>query len=121
MSNRVVPLAELFDSYSQTNVTVDIYSLNQRNPFWGADPLTYRPSRFMGLKPSQTRYNFSRFGFGPRQCMGKYMALPMVRIIVAKIIAGYQLSLKGGYEEVMKSSRGLGTHPTVKLRYEKRN
>jgi hypothetical protein len=48
--------------------------------------------------------------------MGKYMALPMVRIIVAKVIVKYELSLKGGYEAVVKSSRGLGTHPTVKLR-----
>lgn len=118
------PTDRVADGYvipAGTNVTVDIYSLNQRNPFWGSDPLTYRPARFMGLKPSQTRYNFSRFGFGPRQCMGKYMALPMVRIIVAKIIAGHQLSLKGGYEDVVKNSRGLGTHPTVKLRCVKRD
>ncbi|KAH5452474.1 hypothetical protein HBI30_108890 [Parastagonospora nodorum] len=112
------PTDRVADGYvipAGTNVAVDIYSLNQRNPFWGTDPLVYRPHRFMGLKPSQTRYNFSRFGFGPRQCMGKYMAMPMVRIIVAKIVAGHQLSLKGGYEEVIKNSRGLGTHPNVKL------
>ncbi|KAF2992956.1 hypothetical protein E8E13_000392 [Curvularia kusanoi] len=74
------PTDRVADGYvipAGTNVIVDIYSLNQRNPFWGSDPLIYRPHRFMGLKPSQTRYNFSRFGFGPRQCMGKYMALPM--------------------------------------------
>lgn len=53
--------------------------------------------------------------------MGKYMALPMVRTIVAKVVAEHQLSLKGGYEEVMKNSRGLGTHPNVKLRCVKRN
>ena len=103
-----------------TNVAVDIYSLNQRNPFWDPDPLAYRPSRFRDLKASQIRYNFSRFGFGPRQCMGKHIALPMVRSIVAKTIASFELSLNGGYEQVLKNSRGLGTHPNVKLECRKR-
>ncbi|PSN62340.1 cytochrome P450 [Corynespora cassiicola Philippines] len=117
------PTDRIADGYvipAGTNVTVDIYTLNQKNPFWGADPLSYRPSRWKGLKPSQIRYNFSRFGFGPRQCMGKYMALPMVRIIVAKTIIAFDLRLDGGYEQVIKNSRGLGTHPNVELAYSRR-
>ncbi|KAH8706939.1 cytochrome P450 [Phaeosphaeriaceae sp. PMI808] len=88
------PTDRIADGYlipAGTNVTVDIYTLNQRNDFWGADPLSYKPSRWADLKPSQTRYNFSRFGFGPRQCMGKHMALPMVRTIVAKTIWKFEL------------------------------
>lgn len=52
--------------------------------------------------------------------MGKHMALPMVRLIVAKTIARFELVLEGGYEQVLKNSRGLGTHPNVKLQCKKR-
>lgn len=76
-----------------TNFVVDTHALNIRDPSWGKDGAEYRPSRFMGWKASEMRYRFWRFGFGPRQCLGKYVADLIIRILIAHIVENYQLSL----------------------------
>lgn len=35
-----------------------------------------------------------RYGFGPRQCMGKFVADRMVRSIVAALVKDYQMELR---------------------------
>lgn len=37
-----------------------------------------------------------RFGFGPRQCLGKNVADIILRVIVAEMLRGYQLDIVGG-------------------------
>jgi hypothetical protein len=44
--------------------------------------------------PSMTqarRYNMWRFGFGPRQCLGKNMADIIIRVIIAELLKRYRL------------------------------
>ncbi|ETS77616.1 hypothetical protein PFICI_09678 [Pestalotiopsis fici W106-1] len=77
----------------RTNYVIDTYALNVRNPYWGKDSAEYRPSRFLERKAADTRYHYWRFGFGPRQCLGKYLADIMIRVIVARLVGGYQLNL----------------------------
>lgn len=36
-----------------------------------------------------------RFGFGPRQCLGKNVADIILRVIVAEVLRGYQLEIAG--------------------------
>lgn len=76
-----------------TNFIVDAYSLNQRNPFWGTDAMDFRPSRFQQVKDTEARYNFWRFGFGPRQCLGKYVADLIMKVLLTQLLAGYELSM----------------------------
>lgn len=76
-----------------TNFIVDSYALNQRNPFWGADATIYRPARFLEQDSIQARYNFWRFGFGPRQCLGKSVADLIIRALLVHLAEGYDLSL----------------------------
>ncbi|KAI0176003.1 cytochrome P450 [Hypoxylon sp. FL1284] len=77
-----------------TNVIVNTHALNIDNPYWGPDGDTYRPARFLdGRSPSEMRYQFWRFGFGPRQCLGKFVADLIIRVVVAALVEGYQLRL----------------------------
>lgn len=34
-----------------------------------------------------------RFGFGPRQCLGKHVADIIIRVIMAELLTNYQLKL----------------------------
>ncbi|KAF2276644.1 putative cytochrome P450 monooxygenase [Westerdykella ornata] len=101
-----------------TNFMVDTHSLNIHNPFWGDDRELYRPSRFLDRKPSEIRYHYWRFGFGPRQCMGKYVVDFLIRAILAHLLANYQLSLHED-SRWTKNPETWISHPDTKIRCER--
>ncbi|KAI1157505.1 cytochrome P450 [Nemania serpens] len=76
-----------------TNFVVDTRALNIRDPYWGPDGSEYCPSRFRNKNLAEMRYHYWRFGFGPRQCLGKYIADFILRSIVAHLVKSYTLSL----------------------------
>lgn len=79
-----------------TSFVIDSYALNIRNPFWGADSETYRPQRFLESRKgmaTEMRYNYWRFGFGPRQCMGKYLADLVIRMLLVELVEGFELDM----------------------------
>ncbi|KAK6600097.1 cytochrome p450 oxidoreductase [Botrytis cinerea] len=102
-----------------TNFVIDSYALNIRNSFWGEDKAIYRPSRFMERTATQARYNFWRFGFGPRQCMGKFVADTLIRNILVHLVREYDLSLLKT-EEWQRNPEIWINHPDMKLRCVKR-
>ncbi len=78
---------------ANTNFVVDTHAINIRNSYWGDDKTQYRPSRFTQRKLWDMRYNYWRFGFGPRQCLGKHLADLMIRSVIVHLIEHYHLSL----------------------------
>jgi cytochrome P450 len=99
-----------------TNFIIDSYALNQRNPYWGEDAATYRPDRFFERTAVQARYNFWRFGFGPRQCMGKYVADVMIRILLVHIVEGFELGIIAKNDEWLRDPENWINHPQMQLR-----
>ncbi|KAJ5710642.1 hypothetical protein N7488_004798 [Penicillium malachiteum] len=90
------PTDRIIDGYvipAGTNFVVDSYSLNIRNGFWGSDATEYRPNRFQTVNSTDARYNFWRFGFGPRQCMGRYVADIIIRALILELIDKWELHL----------------------------
>lgn len=80
-----------------TNFIVDSRALNVLHPVWGEDGETYRPERWLGGgkrgRGRDLRYQFWRYGFGPRQCLGKYVGDMMLRVFLFELLDRYQLSL----------------------------
>ncbi|MCJ1366514.1 hypothetical protein MMC16_005643 [Acarospora aff. strigata] len=104
-----------------TNFVIDSYALNTRNPYWGADVGEYRPERFLERKATEARYNYWRFGFGPRQCMGKYVADLIIRALLVHLVDGFELGLVDK-EGVWGRDRGNWiNHPKMVLRCEARH
>jgi cytochrome P450 len=102
-----------------TNFIIDSYALNIRNPYWGQDSEIYRPARFFERNATETRYNFWRFGFGPRQCMGKYVADLIIRVLLMHLIDNYELSLLKD-EEWLRDPDTWINHPKTLLKCEQR-
>ena len=98
-----------------TNFIIDSYALNTGNPFWQPDPSTYRPERFLEKEGPQLRYNYWRFGFGPRQCMGRYLADMIIRILLVEILEDFQLSLPIASGEWSRVAETWISHPEIKL------
>ena len=111
-----------------TNFIIDSYALNVRNPYWGEDGDCYRPDRFLERQKggsTEARYNYWRFGFGPRQCMGKYVADLVVRELLVQLIEGYELRLqlkesKEGSEEWERNPAVWIDHPDLKIKCVKK-
>ncbi|KAK2741488.1 hypothetical protein FQN57_005621 [Myotisia sp. PD_48] len=101
---------------AETDFIVDSYALNIRNPFWGEDSEKYRPDRFFEHKATETRYNFWRFGFGPRQCMGKYVADVLIRALLAHLIENYDLGQLKTEEEWARDEDSWINHPDFRLK-----
>ncbi|GFF54272.1 cytochrome P450 CYP12A2 [Aspergillus udagawae] len=77
---------------ANTNVIVDAQAINIDNPFW-VNGTQYNPRRFFTLNKSDVRHNMWRFGFGPRQCLGKHIGERMLKAIVAEIVRQYVVSI----------------------------
>ncbi|KAF5591245.1 cytochrome P450 monooxygenase monooxygenase [Fusarium subglutinans] len=117
---QAIPTDRVISGYlfpAGTNFIVDAYALNQRNQFWGKNSLEYHPERFLSLSPVKLRYNFWRFGFGPRQCMGKYVADMMLKVILVHLVEGFELQLTGDQAEEWKRDPDTWiNHPEMKLK-----
>jgi cytochrome P450 len=99
---------------ARTNFVVDTYALNIKNEFWGPDRQQYRPDRFLEHRPTDLRYQFWRFGFGPRQCMGRYVADLAIRAMMTHLILHYELDWFGGsIEDNSKWARDLESWITL--------
>lgn len=98
-----------------TSFVVDAYALNIRNAQWAPDNTAYRPDRFLGQREGDRRYSFWRFGFGPRQCMGKYVADLIIRQTLAFLVLHYDLALvdDGDWK---RSRTSWITHPDFRIR-----
>ncbi|PTB75340.1 cytochrome P450 [Trichoderma longibrachiatum ATCC 18648] len=79
---------------ANTDVIVDAYAINVDNPYW-ENSTEFNPRRHLGQKDQARRYNMWRFGFGPRQCLGKNVADIILRVIVAEILRCYRIDIVG--------------------------
>jgi cytochrome P450 len=75
-----------------TNFVVDAYKLSMSSPYWGSDSASYHPTRFAGKSVLEMRYHYWRFGFGPRQCMGKYIADAIIRMVLLHLVEHFELA-----------------------------
>ncbi|KAK2054711.1 cytochrome P450 [Colletotrichum caudatum] len=119
---QAAPSARVVGGYAVpagTSFVVDSYAINIRSETWAPDNTAYRPERFLGKGGSELRYKFWRFGFGPRQCMGKYLADATIRRTLAHVVLGHEL----GWVDKEDWSRARDTwitHPDFCIRCIKR-
>ena len=116
------PTDRLVDGFvipAKTNFVVDAYALNLRNEFWGTETEEYEPNRFLRNKGTQLRYNYWRFGFGPRQCMGKYVADLVIRVLLEYLVRNYELGIRGKDEQWKRSAESWITHPDMLIKCER--
>ncbi|MCA9713683.1 MAG: cytochrome P450, partial [Myxococcales bacterium] len=60
--------------------------LNHRDPRWFAEPLRFRPERWLGdLEASLPRFAFFPFGGGPRVCIGNHFARMEAILVLATL------------------------------------
>ncbi|OAG08648.1 cytochrome P450 monooxygenase [Paraphaeosphaeria sporulosa] len=106
-----------------TNFVVDSYALNIRNPFWGEDRAKYIPDRFLAQERTNARYHYWRFGFGPRVCLGQFVADVLIRTMLLHLVDSYDLEMtkSEAMEDWQRNPQVWINHPNMRLVCTKRN
>lgn len=81
---------------SGTVLLPNIYLIHQRKDLY-PQPKEFQPERF--LKHQFSPYEFLPFGGGVRRCLGETLATFEMKLVLAKVLSGYQLDLAGKWPE----------------------
>ncbi|EGO21387.1 putative monooxygenase [Serpula lacrymans var. lacrymans S7.9] len=71
-------------------VITDVVAVNVRDEFWGDDRELFKPERFEKLTAEEVKRHLFQFGFGPRQCLGKYIADRMVKALLVYMFGRFE-------------------------------
>ncbi|RWA08685.1 hypothetical protein EKO27_g6429 [Xylaria grammica] len=118
------PTARVVGGYvipAGTDIIIDAYSLNVHSALWGPDAHTYRPERFLEKTAVGQRYHYWRFGFGPRQCLGKYVADAAIRSLIVYLVENYELYLPDASADWVQKPEVWISHPQMEVGCVRRN
>jgi cytochrome P450 len=76
---------------ANTSILMTPYA-SHHNPAYWADPEAFDPDRFLPERSAgRPRYAYLPFGGGRRQCIGYYLALLELRLVVAMVVQRFRL------------------------------
>jgi len=108
-----VPLSLMgYELEPGTAVIGSIYSTHRREDLY-PEPETFKPERF--LERQYSAYEFLPFGGGARRCIGFAFAQFEMKVVLAKMLSRFQLTLADN-REVRPTRRGLVTAPAGSIR-----
>jgi cytochrome P450 len=118
---RDVQEADEIDGYEipgGSMILLNIYEAHRLVEFW-PDPERFDPDRFLPeLVQKRPRHAYLPFGFGPRQCIGRDLALMIIRLILALIVQNFNISLAPGYKMERDAQLTLGPRNGVLVQLE---
>lgn len=98
-----------------TMILLNIYEAHRMPEFW-PEPEQFQPERFLPeIVKERPRHAYLPFGFGPRQCIGRDLALMIIRLVLAMIIQTYDVSLAPGYQMQRDAQLTLGPRHGVSM------
>lgn len=86
-----------------------IYLAQRRTDVWGEDAAVFRPERFRTRKALP--FEWFPFGGGARRCIGMAFALFEMKVVMATLLAHYDLTLAPGYTPT-RVRRGITFAPS---------
>ena len=72
--------------YKGDQVYISFNNLSRDPQHWSIDPDLFYPERFFEGDKSHHLYAWIPFGSGHRQCMGQYLALFQLKVIIARLM-----------------------------------
>lgn len=74
-------------------VLYDIWSLGRDQNIWGKDAEDFRPERWLERKDQPTMYEYAVFNAGPRECLGRRLALVEMKAALAMLLPSISFKL----------------------------
>ncbi|ESQ47193.1 hypothetical protein EUTSA_v10027725mg [Eutrema salsugineum] len=95
----VLPSGHKVDANSK--VIIVLYALGRMRAVWGEDALEFKPERWVsktcgGSLRHEPSFKFLPFNAGPRSCLGKQLAMILMKTVVMEILQSYDIkAIKG--------------------------
>merc|ERR1719188_1961307 len=67
-------------------IMYNIYAMGRDPSLWGKDADTFRPERWLEMKEPPSSYTYVVFNAGPRECLGKRLALVEMKACLATLL-----------------------------------
>ncbi|KAF3555271.1 hypothetical protein F2Q69_00016066, partial [Brassica cretica] len=80
-------------------ILIFLYVLGRMEAVWGEDALEFKPGRWVsetGGFRKEPSYKFFAFFGGPRSCLGKLLAMTLMKTAVVEILQNYDFQLVKG-------------------------
>merc|ERR1711920_271335 len=76
-----------------TKLIYDIYSMGRDPATWGNDAHVFRPERWLEMSTPPSSYAFPVFNAGPRECLGKRLAMVEMKTCLAMLLPSVSFEL----------------------------
>ncbi|CAH1801368.1 unnamed protein product [Owenia fusiformis] len=88
------------------NVRLCIWAMHRHPDIWGEDVEEFKPERFHPDKMKDfDSFGYIPFSAGPRNCIGQNFALAEEKVLLARLLHKYELSLPDDTPEIIPSVR----------------
>ena len=107
---------------ANTTVLISPWVTHRHPDFW-PEPEVFRPERFAHFAESKAGQHpcaYFPFGYGPRRCIGEYMALLEAQIAIAKVLQRFILQPKQGFVPQGRGYISLQPKNGVRVRITRR-
>ncbi|XXG49375.1 hypothetical protein AAC387_Pa02g3578 [Persea americana] len=95
---QVLPTGETIQS--ETKIVIPLYAMGRMESIWGKDCLEYKPERWIserGKLKFEPSYKFMAFNSGPRNCLGKEVALTQMKTVAAALLFNFHFQVLEGH------------------------
>ncbi|ESQ38663.1 hypothetical protein EUTSA_v10029295mg [Eutrema salsugineum] len=86
---------------ANSNILIPIYTLGRMRAVWGEDAVEFKPERWIsetgGLR-HEPSFKFLSFNAGPRTCVGKHLAMTIMKIVVVEILQNFDIKVVEGHK-----------------------
>mmetsp|Transcript_70949 Transcript_70949/g.125436 ORF Transcript_70949/g.125436 Transcript_70949/m.125436 type:complete len:505 (+) Transcript_70949:62-1576(+) len=98
------------------------YAMGRSEQIWGKDAGEFRPERWLALQAPKSPYENPSFHAGPRECLGKRLAMVEMKTVLISVLRNFHLELDMDAEDVLQDvqmtigmSSGLRCRATPRL------
>eukprot|EP00929_Paragymnodinium_shiwhaense_P108129 TRINITY_DN74446_c0_g1_i1.p1 TRINITY_DN74446_c0_g1~~TRINITY_DN74446_c0_g1_i1.p1 ORF type:complete len:560 (+),score=132.88 TRINITY_DN74446_c0_g1_i1:68-1747(+) len=83
-----------------TMVVYNIYGMGRDEQLWGPDAREFKPERWLAMKEPPSNYAYPVFNAGPRECLGRRLAIVEMKACLAMLLPAMTFKLAKPADEV---------------------
>lgn len=98
------------------------YAMGRSHQIWGADAQKFRPERWLEMREPKSSYDNPVFHAGPRECLGKRLAMVEMKTVIISVLRHVKLELAMQPGDVLQDTQmTIGMSSGLRCKIQKRS